>query len=83
LREWLSPEQLAQYDANSYFDVIGCDSGKRYRIQQGNSMNIHEIDGAGHPRVGWCFVPNGYRGNARLLCLHCQDRTYQCASRDH
>jgi hypothetical protein len=66
LREWLSPEQLAQYDANSYFDVIGCDSGKRYRIQQGTSMNIHEIDGAGHPRVGWCFVPNGYRGNVRL-----------------
>lgn len=60
LREWLSPEQLAQYDAHSYFDVIGCDSGKRYRIQQGTSMNIHEIDGAGHPRVGWCFVPNGY-----------------------
>jgi hypothetical protein len=60
LREWLSPEQLAQYDANSYFDVIGCDSGKRYRILQGTSMNIHELDGAGHPRVGLCFVPNGH-----------------------
>jgi hypothetical protein len=67
LREWLSPEQLAQYDANSYFDVIGCDSGKRYRIQQGTPMNIHEIDGAGHPRVGWGFVSNGYRGNVRPI----------------
>jgi hypothetical protein len=58
LREWLSPEQLAQYDAGSYFDVTGSDSGKRYRIHHGASMNVHEIDGVGRPRVGWCFVPN-------------------------
>ena len=24
LREWLSQEQLAQYDAHNYFEVIGC-----------------------------------------------------------
>jgi hypothetical protein len=60
LREWLSPEQRAQYDACRYFDVIGCVSGKRYRIHHGASMNVHEIDAAGHPRVGWCFVPNTY-----------------------
>jgi hypothetical protein len=23
-------------------------------------MNIHEIDGAGCPRGGWCFVPKGH-----------------------
>jgi hypothetical protein len=60
LREWLSPEQLAQYQAKGYFDVTGCDSGKRYRIHHGTSMNAQEIDCAGHPRVGWCFVPNIY-----------------------
>jgi hypothetical protein len=60
LREWLSPEQLAQYQANGYFDVTGCDSGKRYRIHYGTSMNVHEIDGAGWARAGWCFVPNIY-----------------------
>jgi hypothetical protein len=60
LKEWLSSEQSAQYDAKSYFEVIGCHSGKRYRISHGNSMNIHELDGAGHPCVGWCFVPKGY-----------------------
>ena len=60
LREWLSSEQSAQYDAKSYFEVTGCHSGKRYRISHGNSMNIHELDGAGHPCVGWCFVPKGY-----------------------
>ena len=60
LKEWLSPEQSAQYDAKSYFEVIGCHSEKRYRISRGTSMNIHELDGAGCPCVGWCFVPKGH-----------------------
>ena len=60
LREWLSSEQSAQYDAKSYFEVTGCHSGKRYRISHGTSMNIHELDGSGRPRVGWCFAPKGY-----------------------
>jgi hypothetical protein len=60
LKEWLTPEQIAQYDAKSYFEVTGCHSGKRYRISHGTSMNIRELDGAGRPRVGWCFAPKGY-----------------------
>jgi hypothetical protein len=60
LKEWLSPEQFAQYDAKSYFEVTGCHSGKRYRINHGASMNIHELDGAGRPCVGWCFTTKGY-----------------------
>ena len=60
LKEWLSPEQFAQYAAKSYFEVTGCHSGKRYRISHGTSMNIHELDGSGRPRVGWCFAPKGY-----------------------
>ena len=60
LKEWLSTEQFAQYDAKSYFEVTGCHSGKRYRISHGTSMNIHELDGSGRPRVGWCFAPKGY-----------------------
>ena len=60
LKEWLSPEQFAQYDAKSYFEVIGCHSGKRYRVSRGTSMNIRELDGAGYPCVGWCFVPKGH-----------------------
>jgi hypothetical protein len=23
-------------------------------------MNIHELDGAGRPHVGWCFAPKGH-----------------------
>src|ERR1700722_8414332 len=57
LREWLSPEQRAQFDLEGYFDVIGCDSRKKYRIHYGSSANIVELDDAGVPRIGWCFVP--------------------------
>jgi hypothetical protein len=57
LREWLSPEQRAQYDIHNYFDVIGCHTGKRYRIWHGTSANIAELDSAGRPLGGWCFIP--------------------------
>ena len=57
LKEWLSPEQLAQYDANSFFDVTGCDSGTRYRIHHGAAMNVVEIDDVGRACAGWCFIP--------------------------
>jgi hypothetical protein len=59
LRQWLSRGQLAQFDAKGYFDVTGCDSGRRYRIRHGTGMNIYEIDKAGRERTGWCFVPDG------------------------
>jgi hypothetical protein len=56
LREWLSPDQLAQFNAEKYFDVIGCDTGKRYRIHYGSSMNVEELDDLGRPRICYCFV---------------------------
>jgi hypothetical protein len=59
LREWLSAEQRAQFDAKRYFDVIGCDSGKRYRIHYGETTNVHEIGDDYLPSVGWCFMPEG------------------------
>jgi len=58
LKEWLSPEQLAQYESYRYFDVIGGQSGKRYRIRYGTSMNICEIDSRGRTIEGLCFAPN-------------------------
>lgn len=57
LKAWLSPEQLAQYNLHSYFDVTGCHSGRRYRIRHGVSMNVYELDAFGQPVVGRCFVP--------------------------
>jgi hypothetical protein len=58
LREWLSNEQLVQFNKHSYFEVKGSQSGKRYRIRYGAVTNIHELDQRGHPKAGWCFLPN-------------------------
>ena len=69
MREWLSATQLAQFDADGHFEVIGCHTGKRYRIHQGTYMNVHEIDAAGHPLICWCFFPDDYhlaRGDVML-----------------
>jgi len=59
LREWLSPMQQAQFDATKYFDVVGCDTGRRYRIHYGTVTNVHQIDETGQPVTGLCFVPSG------------------------
>lgn len=59
LRDWLSPHQRQQFDAKGCFDVIGCDTGRRYRIYYGAAMNVHELDEGDHLRMGWCFVPHG------------------------
>jgi hypothetical protein len=60
LREWLSAEQQVQFDATKSFEVIGCHSGKRYRILYGTATNIQELNDAGHPVTGWCFIPSGH-----------------------
>ena len=60
LREWLSPEQRAQFDASKCFHVVGCDSGRCYRICSSTGTNVHEIDDAGRPVMGWCFLPSGH-----------------------
>jgi hypothetical protein len=60
LREWLSPMQRAQFDASKSFEVVGCDSGRRYRILYGKVTNVYEIDDAGRPVIGWCFAPSGH-----------------------
>jgi hypothetical protein len=60
LRTWLSAEQRSQFDSDRCFEVIGCDTGKRYRIHYGVATNVHELDAAGVPKLGWCFAPEGY-----------------------
>lgn len=59
LREWLSPEQKSQYEQFQFFDVVGCHSGRSYRVQHGINANIIELDICGRPTRGWCFVPVG------------------------
>ncbi|MET4323515.1 MULTISPECIES: hypothetical protein [unclassified Bradyrhizobium] len=57
LRDWLSPEQRAQFDAEGYFEVTGSHTGRRYRIYQASVSNVLEVDEQGQPKIGWCFVP--------------------------
>lgn len=57
LRDWLSPDQRAEFDANGVFEVTGSHTGRRYRIHQGTMSNVLELDEKMEPKVGWCFLP--------------------------
>ena len=59
LRQWLSPEQLTQYDARGAFEVIGSKTGKRYRIEGRRQQNVCELDRKGRRIRGLCFMPEG------------------------
>ena len=59
LKQWLSPEQRACYERFRYFDVIGSDTGTRYRIRHGTQTNIEELSHTGQRVCKWCFVPEG------------------------
>ena len=59
LRRWLSAEQLAQFDAFNFFDIVGCHTARRYRIYYGTAANVEELDKAGKPLIRYCFVPIG------------------------
>jgi hypothetical protein len=48
LRQWLSPAQRARLAESGYFEVVGCDTGKQYRIYPGALSNVCEIDEKGH-----------------------------------
>jgi hypothetical protein len=59
LKDWLSPEQLACYERFKFFDVIGSDTGTRFRIHHGTQTNIEELSNKGQLVCKWCFVPEG------------------------
>ena len=59
LRQWLSPAQRAQFAEKGYFEVVGGDTGRQYRIHAGAGMNVCEVDKKGRPTLGLCFMPVG------------------------
>jgi hypothetical protein len=59
LHQWLSPEQADQYDKCQRFEVVGSDTGTRYRIRRGTTMNIEELTANGRVTRRWCFAPEG------------------------
>jgi hypothetical protein len=59
LLENLTQAQLRQYASHRTFDVIGGQSGRRYRLWHRTMQNIEEFDAGGHRRCIWCFHPIG------------------------
>jgi hypothetical protein len=59
LRSWLSLEQRDQYDARGFFEVVGSDTGARYRINRGHVFNIQELDADGEEAFAWCLTLHG------------------------
>jgi hypothetical protein len=59
LGAWLSPTQAEQYNSYKHFEVIGSDTGTRYRIRHGRTMNVDELDSVGNRVCEWCFLPEG------------------------
>ena len=59
LQAWLDPEQAKQWASRRAFEVLGCDTGTRYRITCGTAMNVHQLDQTGRRVAKWCFVPKG------------------------
>jgi len=57
LTENLTPDQLSQYKTTGSFEVVGCHTGKRYRIQP--YFRVQELDRRGRPVCQYCFEPAG------------------------
>jgi hypothetical protein len=55
----LSAQQREQYEAFGYFEVIGSDTHRRYRIFKGRFANVRELSGDDRPDTGRCFFPKG------------------------
>jgi hypothetical protein len=56
----LSACQREQYAASGYFDVIGSDTGRRYRIFHGRYQNVRELGPNDRLQKGKCFLPQGH-----------------------
>jgi hypothetical protein len=55
----LTAAQREQLDRYGYFDVIGGETGRRYRIRFGRELNVDELDDFGKRISSWCFFPEG------------------------
>ncbi|MEZ2141835.1 hypothetical protein AAE026_05885 [Bradyrhizobium sp. DN5] len=60
LRQWLTPVQRRQFEEQGYFDVVGCATRRRYRVQYGSIANVQEMDFEGQSGAILCFAPEGY-----------------------
>jgi hypothetical protein len=68
LKSQLTPAQVRQYEYYGWFDVIGGETGHRFRIHRGDVLNVDEYDSTGKCVLRWCFMPIGnlVRGDVLL-----------------
>jgi hypothetical protein len=59
LQENLSPAQREQHGRFGYFDVVGGNTGRRYRIKYGFQLNVALLDNRSRTRAILCFTPEG------------------------
>jgi hypothetical protein len=59
LKANLSPEQLKQFEEYASIDVVGGETGRRYRILRGSQLNIYALDRHGMCMASLCVVPRG------------------------
>ena len=65
LLQWLTPAQRRQFEEQGYFDVVGCATQRRYRVQYGSVANVQEIDFERQSAGTLCFAPEGLSGPRR------------------
>ena len=66
LKEWLTPKQLAEYERDGHFTVIGNVTNRRYRVCTGRTFNVAEMDGAKIKRR-LCFLPVGANSQGDIM----------------
>jgi hypothetical protein len=60
LRAHLTSAQREQFDRCSFFEVVGGQTGRRYRVHRAHLINIEELDGTGCCTRRLCFSPRGH-----------------------
>ena len=55
----LTPEQRQQFGRYDHFDVIGGDTGTHYRIRNGRTLNVAQLNASGGCVRLLCFEPRG------------------------
>jgi hypothetical protein len=63
----LSPDQRQQLASYNYFDVIGGDTGTRYRIRNRYILNVERLDRRGRCTCRLCFGPQGELPNGDVM----------------
>jgi hypothetical protein len=59
LRGWLSPCQARSLMPMATSMLLAASAEGNTASTTAPAMNVHELDGAGHLKMGWCFVPDG------------------------